>query len=1324
MNSGPRCIPLSLSRRVISLVSCIPIRTHGKSVLLTTCIDSAHHKPLQPLTASVGGLTSLGKRRSFYKEKSGKVNNAFDPSEPPSSLSAAIGNEKAGVETIKSANPEDGEPERAMWGNQIEFLMSCIATSVGLGNVWRFPFVAYQNGGGAFLIPYIIVLILIGKPMYYIEGVLGQFSSRNTVKVWALAPAMKGIGYAQSLACTYILSYYVSIIGLCLYYLAMSFQSPLPWAVCEPDWLHCVPSGQTENVVLTNDSRSSADLYFVKTVLQQPDGIEGGLGLPLWYLTLCLLASWFVIFVIVSRGVKSSGKASYFLALFPYVVMIILLISTVILPGAGNGILFFITPQWNKLIELDVWYAAVTQVFFSLSVCTGPIIMFSSYNGFRQNVYRDAMIVTTLDTFTSLLSGFTIFGILGNLAHVLGRNVTDVVGSGGTGLAFVSYPDAIAKTFQPQLFAVLFFLMMAVLGVGSAVALLSSVNTLLLDAFPRVRTVYMSALSCTVGFGIGLVYVTPAGQYVLEIVDYYGGTFLILFCGIAEILAVFWIYGLENICTDIEFMLGISTSIYWRFCWGIITPAMMIVVFIYALFSFDNLLFAGHYVYPTAGYVAGYLMLFVGIAFVPIFVILAMHKNRSGNFVETLKKAFRQKSSWGPRSASTRREWELFSQDMQTKRLKMYTSWPRHIWRSLSGGYQRALRNNIGTEIPMKNGERVNAAFDVSPENIDKLHETVKIDKKKTKIVQERPKWGNQIEFLMSCISTSVGLGNVWRFPFVAYQNGGGAFLIPYIIVLIVIGKPMYYLETVLGQFSNSNCVKVWALSPAMKGTGYAQTLGAIYLVSYYVSIIALCFYYLAMSFQDPLPWAVCEPEWKDCVPSGESVNISAIQGNPVSSAELYFSKTVLRRSDGIHDGIGIPLWDLTLCLLISWIIIFLIVARSVKSSGKAAYFLALFPYVVMFILLIRAVTLPGAVNGILFFITPVWSKILEVRVWYAAITQVFFSLSVCSGTLIMFSSYNGFKQNVYRDSMIVTTLDTFTSLISGITIFGVLGNLAYELNVDDINKVLGSGGTSLAFVSYPDAIAKSPFVPQLFAVLFFLMMATLGIGSGVALLSVINSVLLDAFPRVPTHFMSAGVCSAIFLMGLVYVTPGGQYVLEIVDHYGGTFMRLFSAIAETVAIFWIYGLENLCLDIQYMLGFKTSFFWRVCWAIVTPVLMITVFFYAMITTERILFGNKYEYPEGAYIAGQVLQYVGMALVPLFMALALWKYRTGDIIETIKSAFRKKPTYGPSDPVLLEEWKAFRRQAKHDRIHQQRNWIHHVGIILFKGYRATGNSAK
>ncbi|KAI8423573.1 hypothetical protein MSG28_012664 [Choristoneura fumiferana] len=594
-------------------------------------------------------------------------------------------------EIEKKDDPELNVPDRAMWGNQVEFLMSCIAASVGLGNVWRFPFIAYQNGGGAFLIPYIIVLILVGKPMYYLECALGQFSSRNSIKVWASVPAMKGTGYAQALGCGFILSYYVSIIGLCLYYLTFSFGSTLPWAVCDDEWTDvvCVPSSQTENINSSIENAvSSAELYFKRSVLQQADTIVGGLGSPIWYLTLYLLAAWVIIFLIVARGVRSSGKAAYFLAIFPYVVMIILLISTSILPGAGTGILFFLTPQWDKLVELDVWYAAVTQVFFSLSVCVGPLIMYSSYNNFRQNVYRDAMIVTTLDTFTSLLSGITIFGILGNLAYVLQSDVVDVVGSGGTGLAFISYPDAIAKTPIPQLFSVLFFLMMSVLGVGSAVALLLALNTVMLDAFPKVPTIYMSAMCCTAGFGVGLVYVTPGGQWVLELVDHFGATFVVLFAAIAEIIGVIWIYGLENLCLDIEFMLGIKTSIYWRWCWGIITPLIMIVVFIYALVSSDQLKFEDK-LYPTAGYVSGYLMLGIAIAFLPIFMGMVMHKNKTGNFLETFKKAFQKKSSWGPRNPQIKREWQLFKMDAKAERQKRTNSKCKHVGLSLLGSYRR-----------------------------------------------------------------------------------------------------------------------------------------------------------------------------------------------------------------------------------------------------------------------------------------------------------------------------------------------------------------------------------------------------------------------------------------------------------------------------------------------------------------------------------------------------------------------------------------------------------------------------------------------------------
>lgn len=151
----------------------------------------------------------------------------------------------------------------------MEFLMSCIAMSVGLGNVWRFPFTAYENGGGAFLIPYIVVLILVGKPCYYLEMIVGQFTNRSSVKMWSMAPALRGVGWAQMFSMVAVGTYYCSIMSLTLHYLISSFQSPLPWSTCLKEWGDsCVHSGKHDsNLTVQRDDnltdlRSSAELYF------------------------------------------------------------------------------------------------------------------------------------------------------------------------------------------------------------------------------------------------------------------------------------------------------------------------------------------------------------------------------------------------------------------------------------------------------------------------------------------------------------------------------------------------------------------------------------------------------------------------------------------------------------------------------------------------------------------------------------------------------------------------------------------------------------------------------------------------------------------------------------------------------------------------------------------------------------------------------------------------------------------------------------------------------------------------------------------------------
>ncbi|XP_053698878.1 sodium-dependent nutrient amino acid transporter 1 [Sabethes cyaneus] len=566
---------------------------------------------------------------------------------------------------------------------------------------------------------------------------------------------------------------------------------------------------------------------------------------------------------------------------------------------------------------------------------------------------------------------------------------------------------------------------------------------------------------------------------------------------------------------------------------------------------------------------------------------------------------------------------------------------------------------------------------------------------------QNRPEWSNKIEFLMSCIAMSVGLGNVWRFPFTAYENGGGAFLIPYLVVLLIIGRPLYYLEMILGQFTRCSSIKVWSISPLFKGIGVGQLFGTASVVSYYMALIAITLSYLFASFASELPWAKCKNTWgANCVDATSTVNDfvdrNTSLGQSVSSSEIYFLDVVLKEKSHINDGVGLPDWKLVLWLLLAWVSVFLIIVRGVKSSGKVSYFLALFPYVVLIIILVRALTLEGAIDGLLFFIKPQWNELLNPKVWKEAVVQCFFSLATGMGPIIMFSSYNNFKHNCHRDAMIVTYLDTFTSLLAGMTIFSILGNLAHNLGIEDISKVVKSG-TGLAFISYPDAIAKFDVVPQLFSVLFFFMMFVLGLGSAVALQSTLVTVVWDAFPKMK-YWQVAAILSVIgFCAGIVYVTPGGQWILNLVDHYGGTFLIYSIAIVQVIVIFWIYGLDNWCTDVEFMVQRRVGVYWRLCWGFLTPLLMIAVFVYSLVKYEWPTYGGS-QYPSEGLICGFMVFVVGISQILLW---ALWILARADTKESLKEKIKRmikpSPEWGPSEDTERKRWIKYKTEANTKR---------------------------
>eukprot|EP00099_Drosophila_melanogaster_P016487 NP_572219.1 nutrient amino acid transporter 1 [Drosophila melanogaster] len=628
--------------------------------------------------------------------------------QPSNGSSNGSGNGATNAASTEKTDAEKPTAERTNWGNGLEFLMSCISVSVGLGNVWRFPFTAYENGGGAFLIPYIIVLFLIGKPMYYLEMIMGQFTSQGTVKIWSVVPGFVGVGYGQAFGTICIISYYSSLLALTLYYLFVSFQSELPWSYCRDEWTNCVNSRPQEYVdnlltgvslanesarnlsgIVANDEteklQSSSELYFLNVVIKEKLDISDGVGDPDWKLTLALFVAWVVIFLVIMRGVKSSGKAAYFLALFPYVVLFVLLIRAVTLEGARDGILFFLEPQWGELLNPTVWKEAVVQCFFSLAVGSGPIIMFASYNRFDHGIYRDAMIVTTLDTLTSLLGGITIFAILGNLAHNLQiENIRDVVRS-GTGLAFISYPDAISK-FQavPQLFSVLFFFMLFVLGIGSIVALQSTIVTIICDQFKGWKYWKVALTTSVCGFLMGLVYVTPGGQWILTLVDFYGGTYVVFILAIFELAGIVWVYGLQNFCDDIEFMCNRRVSLYWRVCWSFFTPVMMIIIFIYSMVTIEPIKYSELY-FPEAANIAGWLLFAIGAAQFPLWGLWYISRHPQGTYWKSLKASLKPSDRWGPANPEIRREWVIFKNQKAAQRATQKdTSKLGFFWRKVA----------------------------------------------------------------------------------------------------------------------------------------------------------------------------------------------------------------------------------------------------------------------------------------------------------------------------------------------------------------------------------------------------------------------------------------------------------------------------------------------------------------------------------------------------------------------------------------------------------------------------------------------------------------
>lgn len=305
---------------------------------------------------------------------------------------------------------EDIEANRETWNRNSDFLLSIIGFAVDLANVWRFPYLCYRNGGGAFLIPYALMLIFGAVPLFYMELILGQYNRQGPISVWRICPIFKGIGFCAVLVAFYVSFYYNVIIGWSLYFLVASVTPDLPWVHCNNTWNTAGCTDFKNNYTIGNSTNQVTALlphspaweYFHREVLemQWSEGLHE-IGYPKWQLVVCLFVVYSMLYLSLFKGVKSTGLVVWATATLPYVVLTILLLRGLMLPGALKGIKYYLEPQLSRLKDTQVWVDAAVQVFYSVGAGFGVHLSYASYNNFNNNCYRDCLITTAVNCFTS-----------------------------------------------------------------------------------------------------------------------------------------------------------------------------------------------------------------------------------------------------------------------------------------------------------------------------------------------------------------------------------------------------------------------------------------------------------------------------------------------------------------------------------------------------------------------------------------------------------------------------------------------------------------------------------------------------------------------------------------------------------------------------------------------------------------------------------------------------------------------------------------------------------------------------------------------------------
>ena len=445
-------------------------------------------------------------------------------------------------------------PARATWTGRSMFLFAAIGSAIGLGNIWRFPYIAYDNGGGAFLLPYVVALITAGVPVLLLDYVLGHRFRGSAPLVWRrISARTEAIGWVQTII-TYIIAVYYAVI--------LAWSTIYTWFSLKLAW------------------GEDPEAFFVRDFLHA-DNESINSTTVVWPIAITLAVIWVLIVAVMALGIrKGTGMLSSVFVPTLIVLFLILVGRSLFLPGAGEGLEAFFTPRWSALADPTVWMAAYGQIFYSLAIAFGIMMTQASYLKRRSNLSGLGTVVGLSNSGFEVLAGIGVFATLGFMASTSGVAV-DEVATSGIGLAFIAFPTIINQMPGGPLFGVLFFGSLFIAGFTSLVTIVEVVVSSFQDKFRLERRTASIAVGVACAVPSLVLFPVTTGLGSLDIVDKFVNVLGIVLIAVISTVTIGWVLKrTPELRSHVNAVSSLQLGRWWDFSLTVITPLILGITFI------------------------------------------------------------------------------------------------------------------------------------------------------------------------------------------------------------------------------------------------------------------------------------------------------------------------------------------------------------------------------------------------------------------------------------------------------------------------------------------------------------------------------------------------------------------------------------------------------------------------------------------------------------------------------------------------------------------------------------------------------------------------